>query len=173
MDAAKRRAYIKQQAALQKQQECQTFKGTGLTNPSTKRKQSEKSDRLPMKPKTLLEPVVGLKVETKKMVTPVGHGKGKGLIKGPSITEKPPVQLYEDSKYVLEKLSSIITSDNYEDLSNHATKAIGEMGLFNITQVIMSVPFLFLFPSSCLVINHIFFPSNTNDEGAHGSLPEP
>ena len=83
MDAAKRRAYIKQQ-------EGQTFKGTGLTNPSTKRKQSKKSDRLPMKPKTLLEPIVGLKVETKKMVTPVGHGKGKGLMKGPSITEKPP-----------------------------------------------------------------------------------
>ena len=94
MDAAKRRAYIKQQATLQKQQEGQTFKGTGLTNPSTKRKQLEKFDRLPMKPKTLLEPVVGLKVETKKMVTPIGHGKGKGLMKGPSITEKPPILLY-------------------------------------------------------------------------------
>ena len=39
MDAAKRRAYIKQQAALKKQQEGQTPKGTGSANLSSKRKQ--------------------------------------------------------------------------------------------------------------------------------------
>ena len=75
---------------------------------------------------------MGLKAETKKMVAPLGYGKGKGLMKGPSIIEKSPVLLREDSKYTLEQLSSIITPDEYEDLSNHAIEAIGEMRLFNI-----------------------------------------
>jgi len=35
----------------------------------------------------------------------------------------------------LEQLSSIITVDDYEDLSNHKTEAIREMGLFCIAQV--------------------------------------
>ena len=132
MNAAKKRAHIKQQDALKKQQEGQPPKGTGSVNPSTKRKQPEKYDHLPKKPKTILEPVVGLKAETKKTVTPLSQGKGKGLMKGPSVTEKPPVLLREDSKYALEQLSSIITSDDYEDLSNHATEAMGETRLFNI-----------------------------------------
>ena len=41
----------------------------------------------------------------------------------------------------LERLSSIITSEDYEDLGNHSTEAMGETGLFNIAQVI-SVVFL-------------------------------
>ena len=32
-------------------------------------------------------------------------------------------------------LSSIIKDDDYEDLGNHATKAMGEMGLFGLAQV--------------------------------------
>ena len=85
MDSAKRRAYIKQQTALKKQAEGQPSKRTGSSNPSTKRKQSEKTDRLPKKPKTVPEPIVGLKVETKKL----GPGKGKGLMMGlVSVTEK-------------------------------------------------------------------------------------
>ena len=40
-----------------------------------------------------------------------------------------------DLKYALEKLSSIIGNENYEDLGNHSTEAIGEMGLFSIAQV--------------------------------------
>ena len=100
---------------------------------------------------------MGLKVETQKTITPLGHGKGKGFMKSPSVTKKPLILLHEDSKYALEQLSSIITSDDYEDLSNHATEAIGETRLFNIAQVIMSVPFLLLFPSPCLVIlTHLF-----------------
>ena len=52
-------------------------------------------------------------------------------MKGPSTAqEKPPVLLREDSKYALEKLSSILTSEDYEDLSNHVTEAMGELGLF-------------------------------------------
>ena len=36
------------------------------------------------------------------------------------------------SKYALEQLLSIITVDDYEDLSNDATEAMGEMSLFCI-----------------------------------------
>ena len=52
----------------------------------------------------------------------------------PSV-EKPPVLLREDSKYALEQLLSIITVNDYEDLGNHATEAMGETGLFCIAQV--------------------------------------
>ena len=73
---------------------------------------------------------------------------------GPApITEKPPILLREDSKYALEQLSSIITADNYEDLSNYVTEAMRETRLFTIAQVIVSMPFLFSFPLTCLVTN--------------------
>ena len=136
MDSAKRRAIIKQQAAKKKEVEGQLPKEMGSSNPSTKRKLSEKQGRLPKKPKTILELVVGLEAESKKTVTPAKHGAGKGFLKGLSTTqEKPLVLLREDSKFALEKLSSIITSKDYEDLSNHAKKAMREMGLFCIAQV--------------------------------------
>ena len=145
MDAARRRAYIKQQATLKKQVEDQTPMRMGSSKPSTKRKQQEKFDRLPKKPKTVPKLVVGVKAETKKAATTLGPGKGKGFMKGPTpVVEKPPVLLREDSKSALEKLSSIITSDDYEELSNHATEAMGETGLFNIAQVTMSISSLFL-----------------------------
>ena len=66
------------------------------------------------------------------------------------VTEKPPVLLREDSQYALEKLSSIIKINDYENLSNHATEAMGETGLFSIAQVIVSVSFLFLFSFNLL-----------------------
>ena len=146
MDAARRRAYIKQQATMKKQVDG-TFKGTGSSNPSTKRKPQEKTNHPQKKPKTAPETVVGLKAKTKKTVTPIGIGRGKGLMKGPdTVPKKPPVLLREDSKYALEKLTSIISVDDYKDLSNHATEAMGETGLFCIAQVITSVhlPFIFL-----------------------------
>ena len=120
MEDSKRRAYIKQQVATKKnQQRSQPPKGTSPANLFTKRKPSEKTDRLPKKPKVVPKSVVGLKVKIKKTVTLVGQGRGKGLMTGPvPVTEKPLVLLREDSKYVLEQLSSIITSDDYEDLSN-------------------------------------------------------
>ena len=130
MEDSKRRAYIKQQAAKKKQEGNQPHKGTSSANPSTKRKSSEKTNHLPKKPKVVLEFVVG---------------KGKGHMTGLASIEKPPVLLHEDSKYALEQLSSIITADNYEDLNNHATKAMGEMGLFSIAQVTMFILFLFFF----------------------------
>jgi len=65
------------------------------------------------------------------------------MMKAPSANqEKPPVLLCEDSKYALEQISSIISSEDYEDLGNHSTKAIGEMSLFAITQVILTINFL-------------------------------
>ena len=157
MDATRRRAHIKQQAVLKKKAKSQPSKRMGSSNLSTKRNQPEKTDHLPKKPKIVLEPVVGLKAKTKKTVTPLGLGRDKGLMKGPSVTEKPTILLREDSKYALKQLSSIITFDDYEDLGNHATEAMGKTRFFNIAQVILSVPFLSFFPSSCLVTNPFVF----------------
>ena len=72
------------------------------------------------------------------------------------ITEKPFVVLRVYSKYALKQLSSIITTADYEDLSNHATEAMEETGLFSIAQVTVSVSFLFLFPLTFLVTNPSF-----------------
>ena len=116
MDAAKRRVVIKQRTAKKKEVEGQQPKETSTSNPSSKRKLPEKQGRLPKKPKKILEPVMGLEVEGRKTVAPAKHGAGKGLMKGPSTTqEKPPVLLREDSKYALEKFSSIMSFDDYED----------------------------------------------------------
>lgn len=87
-----------------------------------------------------------LEAENKRKVTLLGLGKGKGLMTGPApVHEKPPVLLREDSEYALEKLSSIITTDDYEDFSNHATEAMGETGLFSVAQVILYPPFFSFF----------------------------
>ena len=150
MDASKKRSHIKQQAIMQKQQGGQTSKGSGSANLPFKRKQPEKPNRQPSKkPKVAPEPVLGLKAEGKKTVTKPVHGKGKGCMTGSvPFAEKTPILLREDSKYVLEQLSSIITIDDYEDLSNHATKAMRETGLFCIAQVTSQ-------PSTLLSVNHI------------------
>ena len=80
-----------------------------------------------------------------KTVTPAKHGVGKGLMKAPSnIPEKPPVLLREDSKHALKQISSIISVEDYEDLGNHSTEAMGEFGLFVVAQVILSVTLQFV-----------------------------
>ena len=72
------------------------------------------------------------------MVTPANNEAEKGLMKGPSPSQKkPPILLCEDPKYALEMLTSIMTIEDYEDLSNHSTEAMGETGLFSIAQVIL------------------------------------
>jgi len=110
------------------------------TAPSIKRKQSFKGDRPLKQQKVPPEPVVGLMAEGVKTVTPAKCGSGKGLMKASSTSqERPPPLLCDDSKYALEKLSSIIMSEDYEDLGNHSTEAMGETGLFAIAQVILSV----------------------------------
>ena len=77
-----------------------------------------------------------------KTVTSVKHGTDKGFMKAPStVPEKPPVLLHEDSKRALEHISSIIFAEDFEDLGNHSTEAIGESGLFAVAQVIRLVTF--------------------------------
>ena len=86
-----------------------------------------KGDRAPKKQKVSSELVLGLMVEGTKMVTPAKHRGSKGLMIPPlGSQKKPPVLLREDPKYALEKLSSIISSKDYEDLGNHSTEAMGE-----------------------------------------------
>ena len=121
---------IKSQAAKKKESGEVVPKGTA---PSSKRKSSTKSDRPLKQQKVSLEPVVGLMAEGAKTVTPAKHGTGKGLMKAPATNqEKPPPLLRDDSKFALEKLSSIITTEDYEDLGNHSTEAMGETGLFAV-----------------------------------------
>ena len=135
MDDAKRRALIKTQAARRKESSEVVPKGTA---PSIKRKQPSKGDCPLKQQKVPLEPIIGLMAESVKTVAPAKHGSGKGFMKAPSTSqEKPPTLLRDDSKYALEKLSSVITSEDYEDLSNHSTEAMGGTGLFAIAQVIL------------------------------------
>ena len=123
---------------------------TGSSELSTKRTLLEKQGRLLKKPKIVLELIVRLKSEGRKTITPTKHGAGKGLMTGPSTTqEKPPVLLREDSKYALEKLLSILMSEDYEDLSNHATEAMGESSFSVLPKYNMSVHIFFV-PSSYL-----------------------
>ena len=137
MDNAKRRALIRSQAAKKKESGNMAPTVTVSSNPSTKRKLPPKGDHSTKKPKVPLKPVVGIMAEDAKTVTPVKHGVGKGLMKAPSINqEKPPVLLRKDSKHALEKLSSIISSEDYEDLGTYSTEAMGESGLFAVAQVI-------------------------------------
>ena len=170
MDDAKRRALIKSQAVKRKESNKVVPKGMA---PLTKRKPSSKSDRPHKQQKVSLEPVVGLMAEGVKTVTLVKHGSGKGLIKAPSISqEKPPPLLHDDSKYALEKLSSIISSEDYEDLGNHWTEAMGETGLFTVAQVMFVCRFtpvhFTLFFSNTL---NLFVPVLGHNEGPKGSVP--
>ena len=135
MDDAKRRALIKTQAARRKESGEVVPKGMVL---SIKRKQPSKRDRPLKQQKVPLEPVIGLMAKGVKTITPAKHRSGKSFMKAPCTSqEKQPPLLRDDSKYALEKLSSIITSEDYKDLGNHSTEAIGEMGLFAIAQVIL------------------------------------
>ena len=107
--------------------------GTGSSRPLAKKRPLLKGDRAPKKQKVSTEPVIGLMVEGNKTVTPAKHGGGKGLMVPPlGSQKKPPVLLCEDPKYALGKLSSIIGNEDYEDLGNHSTEAMGETGLFSI-----------------------------------------
>ena len=174
MDDAKRRAMIKAQTAKKKETGDVDPKGTGSSNPSTKRTQPSKGDHPPKKPKVPLEPVVGLMTEGAKTVILAKHGAGKGPMKALSTSqEKPPLLLREDSKYALEQLSSIITSEDYKDLGNHSTEAMGETGLFAITQVILPVYFPSVL-STWLPSNPLFYVSGHDyDERADRTVTYP
>ena len=117
----------------------------GPANPSTKRKPSDKTNRLPKKPKVAAGSTVGETPGTHKLPPSTGFGKGKGLMidQGP-VTGKHLILLYEDAHYAFKQLSSIIKNDDYKDLGNHATEAMGETGLFSSAQVGISVPLYIL-----------------------------
>ena len=143
-------------------------KGTAL---SIKRKPSTKSNRPHKQPKFSLEPVVGLMAEGVRTVTPTKHGSGKGLMKAPSTNqEKPPPLLRDDSKFALEKLTSIISSEDYEDLGNHSTEAMGEIGLFAVAQVIFFRRLKFVYLVFCLTLFNLFVPVLGHDERLNGSV---
>ena len=134
MENAKRRAAIRSKAAKNKETD-EGAMGTSSSRPSAKRPML-KVDRAPKKQKVSTEPVIGLMAESKKTVTPAKPGGGKGLmVPPPGSQKKPPVLLREDPKYAFGKISSIILSEDYEDLGNHSTEAMGETGLFSIAQV--------------------------------------
>ena len=135
MQDVKRRAAIRLQATKRKETD-QGAMGTGSSKPYTKKRLLPKGHRAPKKQKVSSEPVLSLMAEGTKTVTPAKHGGGKGLMIPPSSSKKkPPVLLREDPKYALEKLSSIISNKDYEDLENHSTEAMREMDLFSIAQV--------------------------------------
>ena len=132
MDNAKRRVLIKAQAAKKKESGDVAPSAVVAINLFIKRKSAPKSYRQAKKSKVSLEPVVGLMAEG-KMVTLAKHEAGKGFMKAPSnILEKPPVLLCEDSKHTMEQISSIISAEDYEDLGNHSTEAMGKSGLFAV-----------------------------------------
>ena len=132
IDDAKRRVAIRLLAAKNKGVDVDPI-GTGSSKPSAKRRLPSKVNRASKKPKVFVEPVVRPMAEGVKMVTPAKHGADKGLmIPPPSSQKKPHVLLREDPKYALEKLSSIIMFEDYEDLGNHSMEAMGETSLFSI-----------------------------------------
>ena len=144
MEDAKRRAAIRNKAAKRKETDEGAI-GTSSSKPSAKRPLL-KGDRAPKKQRVSTEPIIGLMAEGNKTVTPTKHGGGKGLmVPPPGSQKKPPVLLREDPKYALGKLSSIIGNEDYEDLGNHSTKAMGETGLFSIAQVRARHTVIYLF----------------------------
>ena len=116
----------------------------------TKRKPSDKIDRPPKKPKVVTRSTVEESPDSNKLPPPPRPGKGKGVMtsQGP-VTEKHPILLREDSWYAIKQLLSIIKDDDYEDLGNHATEAMGEMGLlifFTGMHICPSLPSILLLP---------------------------
>ena len=148
MDDAKRKALIKAQAAKKKESGDMAPSAIVAINPSIKRKSAPKGYRQAKKPKVSLELVIGLMAEG-KTATPVKHEASKGFMKASSnILKKPPVLLCEDSKHAFKQISSIISTEDYEDLGNHSTEAMGESDLLTVAQVIRSVTF----PSVSLIL---------------------
>ena len=93
-----------------------------------------------------------------KLPTKPGPGVRKGLMKGPApVIEERHVLLREDSSYALKYISSIIKDDNYSELGNHATEAMGETGLFSLTQLCIHTRHFYLF---CHIVAFVSCRSN-------------
>ena len=167
MEDAKRKAVIRLQAAKKKETDKGAM-GTDSSKPSAKKRPLPKGDHAPKKQKVSSEPVLGLMDEDTKTVTPAKHGGGKGLMIPPlSSQKKPPVLLRENPKYALEKLSSIISNEDYEDLGNHSTEAMGETGLFSIAQV--RVRHTLACEYSLFESNSLSSSGHAHDEGVDGT----
>ena len=168
MEDAKRRAAIRLQAAKRKETNKGAM-GTGSSTPSAKKRLLPKGDRAPKKQRVSSEPVLGLMAKGTKTVTPAKHEGSKGLmIPPPGSQKKLPVLLREDPKYALEKLSSIIGNKDYEDLGNHSTEAMGEMGLFSIAQV--RVRHILAREFSLFESNSLSSSGHAYDEGVDGTI---
>lgn len=101
-----------------------------------KRKLTDKGDRPPKKLEEVAATIVK-KMPAATQVSPrLHHGAGKSLMtaKGPILEQHAPL-LHKDLWYAVGILSSIIKDDDYEDLGNHATEAMGELGFFGLAQV--------------------------------------
>ena len=70
----------------------------------------------------------------------------------------------------MENLSSIISSEDYKDLGNHSTEAMGETGLFAIAQVIFVCRLKSVYVVFCLTLFNLFVPVLGHDEGLNGSV---
>lgn len=100
-------------------------------------KPTDKGNHPSKKPKEVVATTVKEKPAAIQVPPALRYGVGKDLMtaKGP-VLEKHPFLLCEDSKHVIWILSSIIKDvDDYKDLGNHATEAMGELGLFGLAQV--------------------------------------
>ena len=174
MEDVKRRVTIRNKAAKRKETD-EGAMGTGSSRPLAKRP-LPKGDHAPKKQRVSTEPIIGLMAEGNKTVTPAKHGGGKGLmVPPPGSQKKLPVLLQEDPKYALGKLSSIIGSEDYEDVGNHSTEAMGETGLFSIAQLRARYNII-LGPYHHLSIYYFYKPTSTPssgyayDEGSDGSV---
>ena len=118
-------------------------KEKGPLNLLLKRKTSDKVNRPPKKPKVVIGSTIEETPLTTRLPPPPRPGKGKGLMTGHGpVSKKRTVLLRKDLQYTIGQLSSIINFDDYEDLGNHATEAMGETGLFSLVQVCIH-PFFF------------------------------
>lgn len=151
------RALIRKNAAKRAKKwldkEVPPTKGTSQFKLFLKQKPIGKGDRPTKKPKEVVVFAIEEKPPTIQVPLPPRHGAGKGLMmaQGP-IPEKCPLILHKDPQHAVGLLSSIIKDDNYEDLGNHATEAMGEMSLFGLAQVYNSLFFLSLLICSILFL---------------------
>ena len=150
MDDGRRRAFIRKQVTEHAKKRLEgVISPTGDTaqaKPFIKRKLTDKGDHPVKKLKEVVVTTVGEMPAATQEPLPLCHGVGKGLMsaKGPVLEQHAPL-FCEDLRYAVGFLSSIIKDNNYEDLGNHATKAIGESGLFGLAQVHNCPPSLLFF----------------------------
>lgn len=105
----------------------------GLLKTFTKRKTKDKGDRLEKKAKL----VITMSVKETPLPTkvppysPSRSWERLNASKCPIAEQRPPL-LCEDSRYARRQFSSIIKDEDYEDLGNHTTEAMGETTLFSL-----------------------------------------